>query len=267
MVTDPYWNGGNTIVAQPCGLNSAEIVEAWNRVKEDYWPFNIDVTTDVNRYNNAPVGRRMRRIITPTCACYANCGYGGVAYLRSFAQAGHGGFSSTIPCWVFNSGASYIAEAASHELGHTLGLGHTPDPDAIMFASVHNDGRGAAIKQDDLDGIAELYRITGRPATKVPNPPAKLTVRATSDDKVMLKWLDKATNELGFLVEAKIGNADSFQEVGSVPANHSAPLVNPSPSASSCSPAAAGNWAFNPVDTAQSAYAGRSTKSAVGRPA
>src|SRR6185369_17879756 len=50
-VTDPSWNNGNTIVAQPSALSSAQITEVWNRVKEDYWPFNIDVTTDVTRYN------------------------------------------------------------------------------------------------------------------------------------------------------------------------------------------------------------------------
>jgi len=48
-VTDPAWNNGNTIVAQPSALSSAQITEVWNRVKEDYWPFNIDVTTDVTR--------------------------------------------------------------------------------------------------------------------------------------------------------------------------------------------------------------------------
>src|SRR5207249_277864 len=120
-VTDPRWNSGNTIVAQPSTLTDAQITEVWNRVKEDYWPFNIDVTTDLNRYNNAPVGSRMRCIITPSCEWYENCAAGGVAYVSSFAQAGHGQFSSTIPCWVFNSSVVGVAEAASHELGHTLG--------------------------------------------------------------------------------------------------------------------------------------------------
>jgi hypothetical protein len=120
-VTDPNWNSGNTIVAQPSSLTSAQITEVWNRVKEDYWPFNIDVTTDRNRYNNAPVGSRMRCIITPTDT--AAPGFGGVAYLNSFDKAGSL-FSSTIPCWVFNSSVVGVAEAASHEFGHTFGLYH-----------------------------------------------------------------------------------------------------------------------------------------------
>lgn len=120
-VTDPHWASGATINAAAYSLTAAQITDVWNRVKEDYIVFNIDVTTDVTRYNNAPAGKRMRCIITPTDT--AAPGAGGVAYLRSFAQAGST-FSSTIPCWVFNSGVDGISEAISHELGHTFGLAH-----------------------------------------------------------------------------------------------------------------------------------------------
>jgi hypothetical protein len=121
-VTDRDWNSGNTIVAAASALTNAQITEVWNRVKEDYWPFNIDVTTDLSRYNGASAGQRMRVIITPTDT--ASPGSGGVAYLDSFSKAGSGGFSTTIPCWVFNTSVVGVAEAVSHELGHTLGLHH-----------------------------------------------------------------------------------------------------------------------------------------------
>ena len=121
VVRDSAWAGGATINAAPSALTSAQITEVWNRVKEDFTPFNIDVTTDIARYNGAPVGRRMRCIVTPTDT--AAPGSGGVAYLRSFYQAGSQ-FSSTIPCWVFNQSVSGATEAISHELGHTFGLSH-----------------------------------------------------------------------------------------------------------------------------------------------
>ena len=121
VVTDPSWNGGRTITAAAYNLTTAETTEIFDRVKEDFLPFNINVTTDVARYNNAPVGSRMRCIITPTDEWYGNVG--GVAYLNSFDRAG-GSFSSTVPCWVFNSSVNSIAEAVSHELGHTMGLHH-----------------------------------------------------------------------------------------------------------------------------------------------
>lgn len=132
-VTDPDWPAyasdgvtitGPTIVAPASTLSNAQITEVWNRVKEDYWPFDIDVTTDLNRYNNAPVGRRMRVIITPNDA--AAPGAGGVAYVGSFTLAGspYFYFQSDHVGWVFNSSVDGIAEAISHELGHTLGLEH-----------------------------------------------------------------------------------------------------------------------------------------------
>lgn len=121
-VTDPAWNGGATINAQPAPFTAAETTEIWNRVKEDYAPFNLDVTTDASRYAGAAVGRRMRVIVTPTDT--AAPGSGGVAYLYSFARAGTRSFSSTVPAWVFNLSVDGAAEAIAHEAGHTFGLSH-----------------------------------------------------------------------------------------------------------------------------------------------
>lgn len=123
VVTDPAWNNGQTITAASYTLSASEISAIVSHVGEDFAPFNINVSTDVERYNAAPVTRRMRCIITPTTT--AGPGTGGVAYIDSFAEAGtFDFFSPTIPCWVFNSSVVGIAEAVSHELGHTLGLDH-----------------------------------------------------------------------------------------------------------------------------------------------
>jgi hypothetical protein len=120
-VTDPHWNGGATIQAASYNLSDAHITAAFERVKDDFAPFDINVTTDAQKYASAPVGRRMRCIITPSSSWYGNVG--GVAYFHSFARAGSS-FSSTIPCWVFNSSVVGISEAVSHEFGHTFGLNH-----------------------------------------------------------------------------------------------------------------------------------------------
>ena len=122
-VTEFVWNLGFPIVAEAPDLSSAEITRIFHRVAEDFRPFNINVTTDVARYDSAPVGRRMRCIITPTQDWRDGDPVGGIAALSSFALAGIL-FSNTVPCWVFNSGADAIAEAVSHEFGHTLGLLH-----------------------------------------------------------------------------------------------------------------------------------------------
>jgi hypothetical protein len=50
-----------------------------------------------------------------------------------------------------------LAEVATHELGHVLGLGHSSDTTATMNAFAHFDGRGAAIQTDDIAGINFIY--------------------------------------------------------------------------------------------------------------
>ena len=62
--------------------------------------------------------------------------------------------------------ANQIAELLTHETGHLLGLGHSSEihgegnprfRDATMYFLAHFDGRGAALRQDDVDGLTALY--------------------------------------------------------------------------------------------------------------
>lgn len=50
-----------------------------------------------------------------------------------------------------------LAEVLTHELGHTVGFGHSSDPAATMWGAAHFDGRCATLEQDDLDGLAFIY--------------------------------------------------------------------------------------------------------------
>ena len=128
QVSDPDWNSGFTIVAQPALLGgypitTAQITDVWQRVAEDFKPFNVSVTTNRARYDSAPPGARALCIITPSDSWFY-ASVGGVAYLRSYRGPGEG-FSSTIPCWVFNNSTkSDMALTCSHELGHMVGLSH-----------------------------------------------------------------------------------------------------------------------------------------------
>jgi sugar lactone lactonase YvrE len=140
----PYWNEGNPIDVQPSTLSEEGIVYVWKSVSEDYWPFRVNITTIRERYESAPKNKRMECIITPTDT--AAPGAGGVAYLYSFYWDGNGDdkhFGEDTCCWVFNSGKASIAEAVSHELGHTFGLSHDgaggDKPDENSYYWGHED--------------------------------------------------------------------------------------------------------------------------------
>ncbi len=108
---------GSPITALPSVLSGPAITEVVNRVAECYAPFDITVTTIRSVYQLAPRNCRMRVVVTPTDTAFA--GAGGVAHLNSWKTGG----SDTV-CWVFNQGVKECADAASHEVGHTLGLNH-----------------------------------------------------------------------------------------------------------------------------------------------
>lgn len=51
----------------------------------------------------------------------------------------------------------------THEVGHFLGLAHSPDPKAIMYALYH--GESSDLSADDVTGICTIYPPTGQRAT------------------------------------------------------------------------------------------------------
>jgi hypothetical protein len=68
-----------------------------------------------------------------------------------------------------------LAEVATHEIGHAIGLGHTIDADATMHETAHFDDRCADLREDDLNGLRFAYPQTTpfatstRTATPLPN--------------------------------------------------------------------------------------------------
>lgn len=48
-------------------------------------------------------------------------------------------------------------ELFAHELGHTLGLGHSLLYPALMYPYLHGDDRGALLHEDDRRGILKIY--------------------------------------------------------------------------------------------------------------
>ena len=119
-VAGTSWNYNGPIECGGSGLNTTQITEVFNRVAEDYRPFNINVTTDSTKFLAAALNRRMRIIMTVSSSWYGSSG--GVAFVGSFT------WNDNTPAFVFSALLGYnaknVAEAASHEAGHTLGLYH-----------------------------------------------------------------------------------------------------------------------------------------------
>jgi hypothetical protein len=75
-----------------------------------------------------------------------------------------------------------VAEVATHEIGHTIGIGHSADPAATMRASAHFDGRCAGLGSDDINAVTFIYpaaagplptstSTAGEPASASPSSP------------------------------------------------------------------------------------------------
>lgn len=87
---------------------------------------------------------------------------------------------------VFNDGmdcflgiSTNLAEVACHELGHSIGLGHSADPAAMMWASAHGRGRDATLGSDDRAGVLAIYPATsggGGPGQGIPVSIATLNI-------------------------------------------------------------------------------------------
>jgi hypothetical protein len=141
VLTNTAWNAGNpTIDAQaydidgnPGAFSDAELQRiqgVWQRVAEDYAPFDVDVTTE------APPPARLTRtdandqefgttaLITNHDGVYA-CSCGGIAYLGIYDDTS----DFYKPALVFfdmlgGGDEKDVAEAVSHEVGHNFGLSH-----------------------------------------------------------------------------------------------------------------------------------------------
>lgn len=134
VTTGTAWNNsyGDPIITNPFDTNGnfdqwsagelTTIRNAWAAIAEDFAPWNINVTTiepplaDLAKSGFGDTKWGARVVITRDT--FANCGCGGFAYVGSFTS------SIDTPTFVFNTSAVGISEAASHEVGHMLGLYH-----------------------------------------------------------------------------------------------------------------------------------------------
>ena len=136
--TPGYWKDGAASPAYNISGNNPaifeddernHIIEIWQRVAEDYAMFDIDVTTE------EPNIEALRKTSSSDAQVRHALRHRRQWQHLVWRQRGRRGLSGTfdanqdVPCWVFPVGGTgfvpkNVAEAASHEVGHTLGLAH-----------------------------------------------------------------------------------------------------------------------------------------------
>lgn len=136
-VNTAYWNSNNPFYATPSGMTSVEIGNMLIEIKKDFAQFPITITTDTVLYLQANILKKQRVIITQYNEWYG--GSGGVAYVESIQ------WGLEIPAFVFSKtlyyNQKYIAEAISHEIGHTIGLYHQVECSSTnIYLSEYNNG-------------------------------------------------------------------------------------------------------------------------------
>ncbi len=121
------------------------IKRIWQRVAEDYAPFNIDVTTEEPAALTPRVARALvTRSTDANGAANPSSSAGGVAYVGVFGQSNYSTYS---PAWIYFNNLGYaeynISEACSHEIGHNMGLSHDGKTDGTEYYAGHGSGNTA----------------------------------------------------------------------------------------------------------------------------
>ncbi len=127
FTTPPFDIDGNPAAFSDAELGRIQLI--WQRVAEDYAPFDVDVTTQdpglegLRKTSSVDTAYGIHVCIGGSSLDWYGTGAGGVSFVGSFD------WSSDTPNYVFpaqlaNGDEKYTAEAISHEVGHSFALSH-----------------------------------------------------------------------------------------------------------------------------------------------
>jgi PKD repeat protein len=114
------FNAGKPIIIAPSNLNAAQRLEVYQIVANSFAIFDINVTTIKSIYDTYAWNKKSRLMSTPTNFA----GAGGIAWISALNV----GSPVYEYCFAFEgslqANPKFIAQAGTHELGHTANLGH-----------------------------------------------------------------------------------------------------------------------------------------------
>lgn len=147
------WNGSvATYEALPYDRNSdpynfsdaelTDIAAIWHRVADDFSAFDVDVTTEDPNQFGPNTGRILiTRSTDANGQAMPSSGAGGVAYVGVWGLSSYSYYQPALVYYNNLGGGApkYVVEAASHEMGHNLGLSH----DGTTTRAAYYNGQGS----------------------------------------------------------------------------------------------------------------------------
>jgi hypothetical protein len=170
QISGTAWNNaGNTLYAKPFDTDGSpysfsdsernSIAEIWHRVSEDMAPFDIDVTTEDPGSFGPTTGHVLITDSTDeTGAAMPSQNAGGVAYVGVWGASYYANYQPAL-VYADHLGPDhppYIAEAASHEFGHNLGLSH----DGSSTSSYYSGHGSGYVSWAPIMGVGYYNNVT-----------------------------------------------------------------------------------------------------------
>jgi Matrixin/Putative Ig domain len=189
-----YVNPGGSPVAGGGAAEIARAMDAWPtqsgasiRLQNAGQTSSCGILTD--NTNTISFGDCLGQLDPPS-GCAGVVALTGISYTRESRVIGGTTFNRLLEAdIIFNKGmdcflsiSANLAEVACHELGHSIGLDHTPDTAAIMYAVAHGHGHDAVLGADDKAGVLAIYPASAGGPGGGPPPPGTGAVTITSVD-------------------------------------------------------------------------------------
>ncbi|MBA2481214.1 MAG: pre-peptidase C-terminal domain-containing protein [Planctomycetes bacterium] len=175
--------------SDPTTFSDAEqllIQRVWERVSEDYAPFDVDVTTDPAVESAMDIRTGHVLITRQTDANGAAMPYPGSAGVAAIDVFGTSSYRYNSPALVYFDAQpardDYLAEVCSHEMGHNMGLSH--DGTSSAYYGGHGSGptswgpiMGAAYNRNISQWSKGEYFASNQPQDDLAILNGKLTYR------------------------------------------------------------------------------------------